>query len=317
MHAGLSIQGVPARMNNFIPSFTVPRDVYTLSKDVDFQAIKPHQRFFHRFADQVKWLFVLLVFCSPSSWPQSVSGTAVIVERFPDKVVAVSDSMSTFQSGKPRYDDCKIATLSDHFFIVSIGYQTLGGIDHSNGSLINVDAQDVARQAFNSLRGFVDVNEIADSWGSTWSSLLNRFTPASRKRMSDGSRLLFVGTNYGGGQVDAIVESVYFDKDGFFQHSSFAGIPYNVPVGLARGRETLDEFRAGKTPRSQRANADWQKTVGYMTPEELSTALLVQYMRWIITYAPKSEQIGGQPEAIQLRRGGSVEWLEPCPAKNK
>jgi len=297
-------------MNNLAPFFPVPRDVYTLSKDIDFQAIKPNQRFVPGFAAQIK-LLCLLLFFIPSAWPQAVSGTAVIAGWNEKEIVVVTDSRSGNITKTYRDDDCKISALSNKFFIASSRIRKIDGT--KNGLREVFDSHDVARQAFGRSRA-PSANVVADEWAVMWAKILN--SVKNREQLRDGSGVLFVGLN-GNGQITVAARWVALDKEGVFRPftpPSSSGIHQGIIFGVAGGMDIVNEFQDSKTPRAKNDIRQWQASMATKRTNDPYAEYVVQLMRWVIQYTTDS-RIGGHPEAIELRPSGTVKWLQPCQAQ--
>lgn len=303
-------------MNNLVPFLLVPRNACPPLQKVDFRIVKPDQRFFSSLVSQIKLAILLMVFCSPSALAQIISGTSVIGGWDKDEIVVVADSRGSelLAHSPPDDKDCKIAALSNKFFIASTRLRRFSIITHT-GRHRTFDAQEVARRAFDS-SATKSASDVAIRWASMWTQLLNM--SRNRQMVSEGTGLMFVGLD-GSGKINGAVIWVSLGPDGTFIPDQKPDIiPPDAGVfGIAGGMDIAKEFDPKPTtPRAREAVQKWQASNAEKRINDPYAAYVIQLMRWVICYTTDSK-IGGQPEAIELRPGGTVRWVQPCPAKNK
>lgn len=270
--------------------------------------IKPNKRLTRCLKIQIE-IAAFIVFLAPLARSQGISGTSVIVKWNQEKIIVVTDSrVSTVTGRKISDDDCKISTLSNEFFVASAYTRKMDAT--TNGRRMVWDSQETAKRAFE-MSAPRSVEAVAAKWGEMWTHNLNQIKVGQRSGIS--SEMLFAGLNNGG--IDMIVGRVFLDNNLIFGFNTVK-VPYNVVAGMARGTDIVSEFQEGKTSRSQRELQDWKKSLGNPTIDEFDRKWLIQLMRWVIKY-DNGGWVGGQPEAIELRNNGSVQWLESCTRPNQ
>jgi hypothetical protein len=124
---------------------------------------------------------------------------------------------------------------------------------------------------------------------------------------------------------------------------SFASVAYNpampgiqpgpiarhVPVAIEIGNEQepveafglpdiVAELNAGKTDRATTEKMQIDDLRKHLAPNKFDRILAIRMVDLTIAYHPKQGSVGGPVDAIELLRGGVVQWLQrkqSCPAR--
>jgi hypothetical protein len=300
-----------------------------ITEDEDFWAMtdNPHKRILRRFRGHknlvpISLLYFSLFFLTPARSQIESSGTVgtvVVIRRTDNKIIVAADSRAAGGTRNEKNNDCKILALDNNLFVASAGIRNFNVEQDRPRIKLTWDSHDIAFESFASLSS-KSVPRLAEDWATNGVRLLNQFPADERKQLADqtdftaeGSKLLVAGLNQQG-SIDAKIAIVTFKRNEFvFQ---IIDVPFNFPVGIARGHEIVDEFVSQSTERSKREFSNWKMTVVGKTQDQIDQLWIKQLVRWVIFY-DNTGKVGGDTQEVELRSKGTVSWLEYGPCKDQ
>jgi hypothetical protein len=286
---------------------------------------KPNKRLVRWLEFQIEALGCFTLFLlsfAPSAWSQLnySSGTVVVFRWHKNKITVAADSRVTDPStGTYRNDDCKIATIGDKTFFVSSGMRHFEA-EATGGFQLDWDSHEVARRAFKaSHRGTSkagDIRAVATNWAMTATKMFNTIPAKYREEFgnlvflkSGAPVILFAGLEENG-EIDAYLASITY-KGGIFTPNAMRA-PIDRVISFGAGNTMVLEFNQSMTERAKNETRRWNSSAENKTADERDSEWIVKLVDWVIAY-DQSGKVGGKTQAVELRQGGTVHWIQPCP----
>jgi hypothetical protein len=246
--------------------------------------------------------------------PKSGESTSIIIIRTATSVIIGADSRGTIPGSRTGAEVCKISVATNGILSVLFGLIHIGSVDILQHTPGIVSARSVTSQQ--------NLHEIAQNWTD--------FVRESFEEMksSDGVRRL-VDTQTKEGRI-TFAQAVFlgFDKDGFSigaiaivrlkknaagKIETIADPVADLPAatrgmaevkGFGYGDDTLEELKAGKTPRSKANSLIFRDLEQSKTQQEREKAVK-ELTELAGSWYP--EEVGG-PTDIAVMRADGVTW---------
>ena len=278
------------------------------------------------------------------AWAQVRSGSVVAMSRSRQNVIIAADSRVNLGEGKHDDSYCKITALSDNLIFAATGI--VGDSSYLLPQDLRFGATDEARKAFLSYsqapEDFLDlgkVGTIASKWGAAMSDHFRKAAEASpanfqewRKRIDLTHESAFVVGLFAGlestGEISVYSVNVDFvePEKGFLPTEPYflrsTPIPEDAPDNFSLTQvfgmqEIFEEINAGKTDRAKQEIRQRHYLEMTSFPEVFARSQVIRIVDLTIAYHPKQEFVGGKIDAVELPRGGKINWIqrkEGCPA---
>jgi hypothetical protein len=265
-------------------------------------------------------------------------GTVIVVGVSQDKVVIAADTRSASQDSHGR---CKVAVLGGKLL-----YGAAGVVADTASALPNAwvfDAMGVAKTSFDGAPKRMqacaassscpsDPKSVPENVAQGWlESIMGNLSTASYVAMDDwklGAGVTGIVAGIGpSGDMEAVVDQVVCQKpDG--QNAEAADKPRSncqphldfskkilppkgrtvwIPLGIS---DTANEYLRQTSDRAKAEVQEWPKLQEWQIAYRLVDLTLA--------YSQKKDYVGGPIEVVELRRNGTVTWIQnpqSCPAK--
>lgn len=261
---------------------------------------------------------VLLLFATVPA-----NATTIVIGISGDKIVIAADSRVANEDGTHSDTACKIAALSDRFlFVVS------GRARDVTAGKVGWDAKEQAKTALFEVLGRPwdpkqqpDVN-FADDVANRWLDLI-RQNIADNIRSVELARLkpnqlvvdgMFLGLSPAG-NIRVAYAAVRRSKGSPPRIEARPGRPYLVPDAMAYMQlvpdklELFDEFYKVTSPRANAELAISREQAHKWQPGEFEVRRAMRLVELIIKY-DTAHDVGGPIDAVELRKGGTVHWIQ-------
>lgn len=247
--------------------------------------------------------------------PPSALATSVIIDKHPDQVVIVADSLGTHsQPGQPETPACicKLIELGKSSVFAAVGSSNY--TPTQGDPIPNWNPYSEARKSFaENPEG--DIRRSADRWGATTNrffSLFYNFNRERVRRFAEPKGVLVVGVFVGktkAGDLTVYLVFVELHEDGTSAPiKTMAGPPkYDLQVLNVVTQELL----SNKTARAKKANVDWRKRTKSI-PKSDQRLRCLEFM--IQETSKYDKHVGTSTSAVAVSTT-SVQWLRKCPCK--
>lgn len=302
-----------------------------VSRHTDIEEIEPH-------VEEIAFALVVVFSMCSLAWSQMKTGTIVVVSSSKHKVVMAADSRVNFGDG--RYEDsyCKIAALNDKLIFAATGI--VGDNSYLLPEDLRFGATEEARKAARTFDVIPDfpvfsdqprVHRIATDWGQ---AMARRFNAASDIRLKHwlelisktGERAFVLGIFAGlerDGRVSVAVAHVDYGSpmkgfivspaSSYLMYTDITDIPETTSYGMP---EIVHNISEGKTDFAKVEQSGIRELRRTLPPDKLDRYLVIRLVDLTIAFHPKQEFVGGKIDAIELREGGTVQWIQrkdTCP----
>jgi hypothetical protein len=261
----------------------------------------------------------------------TLSGTAVLLLWRKDRLLIASDSRGTKpnlnqpNAASHEDNDCKIDPMSKTLIFVSSGVRlfqvNLSASDGGFSANVDWDSHEMAQTAFQTISAGkdsqVEPGAVAEAWNRIAEDKLNAVPFAARETLRAKShvtttRVMFAGLR-ADGTPDVWVSKISNDSTHFIATASQP--PMDEIYSMAEGGELVKEFSDATSERSHARVLAFNADVKDQTADEIDASRLAQFIRWMIEFYT-GDSIGGVPEEVSLRKGGTIEWLHECPHRD-
>jgi hypothetical protein len=255
-------------------------------------------------------------------------------------VIVAADSRVNFGDGKFGDSACKITALSDELIFAATG------IVADDSYLIPKDLRFAAiaeaRNAFMAVKSEHDnsettdrsvVEKVADRWGRL---MTMRFQDASPVRLQEWLKNVstqhepaFVMGIFAGldsnGEIAVSTEHIDYIKPRKGSAVSVVVAPMTVspePTEVATTEgygmtEIVREVLGGTSDFAQHAATELENLHKNSPSEDYDRLMAIRLVELTIEYHPRHQFVGGKVDAVELRRGGKISWIQRkdnCPA---
>lgn len=295
---------------------TVPTDVSAVATHSHsvavFGVVEPRRFCVSKLQKKVA-LFAVLVSVSlaPRAWTQTESGTVVVFGYSKEKVIVAADSRVTF--GLEGHDDtqCKVAALGNKVIFATGGVAGL-----PDGWTPAAEA----RRAFEAVApGAWDTGPIANRWAAGAVKRLKAEAAIRPEQLikHTENNILLIGVFAAAQQDDKIsvnVRMLTYSQEGGSIYIGFDSVVFgpNVEMDIQGfGRtEIVDEFVHPVTPRAKREAEQWARESMRFSPDRRDQLRIIRLVDLTLAYHPRSETMHGPIDAVELRRGGQITWIQ-------
>ena len=267
---------------------------------------------------------ILVSLVSLQAFGQVRRGTIAVVYYTPSKVIIAADSRLTFDNGvinKHNDGECKVAALGNEIVFVSAGFD---GYDRTHpGDLIpSWRGTEEAHRAYVESSPKHSLWSIAAGWGELVRrriSALNAVDPRRLAKSAEGGLLtsaIFAGTATGK-KITVLLVQIKISESSTGSTIDVAG-PKEIspdtcpPCSLGKG-QIFTEFLEKTTERARDEAARWKIRSDTTTKSEFDRWKIVRLVDLTILLHPDQDSIGGYIDALELKRGGSVKWIQHKP----
>lgn len=275
------------------------------------------------------WTLCALVAFVASTGPTGAEeehGTIAVVLYSLSRLTIAADSRTNLGTGYNTITNdgsCKVASLGEHAAFVASG---LVGYDN-NGPLDLLDtwrATDEARRLYADLLKrnpeWQDdrLDEFALAWGNLVRSriaTLARFNPlAVSSSVVNGvltTALVATGREK---RIQAVVVQIGVDSTGEIALLPLRRIESEVcpPCALGRG-EIVTEFLGLTSERARLEAARFARETRTLVEDERQARRVLRLVELTIDLLPDRNEVGGRIDALELRAGGGVHWIQRKP----
>jgi hypothetical protein len=270
-------------------------------------------------------LSLALILDAPFMCAQVESGTVVIVGYSKKVVIVAADSRETDGHGAYRDEACKIAALNDNLIFTAAGQAR----SILNGTVLwdatreaKAAIADTQRQNSDNVGDFLD--RVAGKWGILLgANVAANIGPDELLKLSDDQEIvngMFIGLD----ENQELHISHEIIRVRIVQNVPKIGvdsvkvttIPDNAIFRALGEGDISDEFEIGRSLRSKR----WRLEVPRFAREHrISNEAAEAILRVDLTGAygkdrvpnnPNVQLVGGKTDAVELKRGGTVHWIQ-------
>jgi len=271
---------------------------------------------------------ILLATMSSLSNAEEMHGTIAVVKYESKRLIVAADSRNNIgMDSSASYNDlaCKIATLGKYAVFVAsglIGYDNAGPRDQMETWRATDEARRVYEQLMKEHGEWRDeyLDELARSWGKVVQSHIvdfDRFSPQKLHKAAVAGLLTTALVATGRGKNIQVMLVQIGIKDGKIQVINLHRIGTEVcpPCALGRG-EIVTEFVGLTTERARKEAERLARETSGLSNDEREVRRIIRLVDLTIKLLPDTTDVGGPIDALELRAGKPLRWIQKkseCP----
>jgi hypothetical protein len=251
----------------------------------------------------------------------SAHGTAIVIGYSKDKIVIAAESRRGDEGKSYEDDACKVTALSDRFlFTVS------GRNDDKTDGVLGWDATEQAKSAFSRMSRlpleFTPALDTASFWEETLLQNINdHIRPSELANL--GPTPMYIDGWFLGLSPMGNIQAAY---------ARIGTIPRTYPVRLyappvvdggvldtmeyrvqGGDQRLFDEFYKASSARAKAESSKTAELFKTWSSEEVDVREVIRMLELIIQYTDRPKDVGGPIDAVELKRGGTVHWIQRKP----
>lgn len=270
---------------------------------------------------KVPYCLVIVFLFQNIATAQVRKGSIGIIYYSTDKIIIAADSKGSLVNQPPVYTECKVSALGQHIIFFSANLTAWGG-----GGPFDWNSTEEAHRAYERLEPTHENQGLAAHVAVEWASAVTE----DIRRIYVSNPQAIINTAENGVLTDALFgesegthltlfwERIVVNQSSITPIAATPLTPIN-PVGFvaAGKREIFDEFTSLTSPRAKREAKEWAKKSLRIRPEDRDLMKAIRLADLTVAY-DQSGTVGGNIDALELRRGGEVRWKQrkdSCPAQ--